>query len=196
MSDPGEGDFDDIFGDEDFTKFFGHQNNLERTFREYVRSMIESLKKGQLQGKSELTPIEKPGIRGYIFHGVFGTPGAFEEEGTPELGSETRKNEGNLAFPETDKGEPREPVVEISTTANEFIAVVEMPGVEEQDIRVLPGDGLIDVNAMNFKAIEIDLPANADNSKMSKTFKNGILEIKVPLSRAKLEDSSVKFGVA
>jgi HSP20 family molecular chaperone IbpA len=195
------GDFDDIFGgswgDDDFTRHFGNQRNLERAFRDYVKNLIESLKRGQLQGKSELIPIKKPGINGFIFHGVFGTPRALSgEEGVPELGSETRKNEEEFELPETEKGQLREPVVERFTNENEFIALVELPGVDEQDIKVIPREGLIEVDALDFKTIEIDLPADADKSRMKSTLRNGILEIRVPLADAKVDDEDIKFRVA
>jgi HSP20 family molecular chaperone IbpA len=194
-------DFDDMFGDmwedKSFRKIFQSQRNLERLLRENIKKMIQSMKRGELQGKGELIPIDRPGIHGYIFHGVFGTPGALEgEEGMPEFGTRPRQNEEGLTLPETDNEETREPMIESYIAGNEFIAVVELPGVDEHDIKVLPKHGFIEVNALNFKTVEIDAPAKADISKMSTTLKNGILEIRVPLSGYGIEDDSMKFGVA
>jgi len=193
-------EFDDIFKDlwdDDFFKeFMGRRRRMERSFMERIKKLQEAVKSGKLQGRTEVTPIEKPGVKGYIFHGIFGTPDAFEgEHDTPEFGSEAQKNEESFMLPETGKEDLREPAVETFRSGDEFTAIVELPGVDEHDIKVLPGTGSIQVDALNFKAIEIDLPSNADTSKMTKTLKNGILEIKVPLSSAKVEDDSVKFGV-
>jgi len=188
--------FKDLWDDDFFKEFMGHRHRMERSFMERIKKLQEAVKSGKLQGRTEVTPIEKPGVKGYLFHGVFGTPDAFEgEDEIPMFGSEEQKNKENFPLPETGKGDLREPVVETFRNGDEFTAIVELPGVEDHDIKVLPGNGSIQVDALNFKAIEIDLPSNADASKMTKTLKNGILEIKVPLSGAKVEDDSVKFGV-
>jgi HSP20 family molecular chaperone IbpA len=193
-------EFDDIFKDlwdDDFLReFMTRQRKMQKGFMEQIKRLQEAAKSGKLQGRTEVTPIEKPGVKGYIFHGIFGTPGAFEgEEGVPELDSETKKNEQSFAIPETGKEELREPVVERFTAANEFVAVVELPGVEEQDITVVPRETSIKVEAFNFKTVEVDLPPNADITKMTKTLKNGVLEVRVPLTPPRVEDD-VKFGVA
>jgi len=188
--------FKDIWDDDFFKEFMGQQRRMERSLMERIRKLQEAVKSGKLQGRTEVTPVEKPGVKGYIFHGVFGTPGALEgEEETPELGNEGKENKEGFRLPETGKEDLREPAVETFRSGDEFTAIVELPGVEEQDIKVVPGSGSIQVDALNFKAIEIDVPSNADTSKMTKTLKNGILEIKVPLTSGKVEDDSVKFGV-
>nr|MDO8100146.1 Hsp20/alpha crystallin family protein [Candidatus Njordarchaeota archaeon] len=192
-------EFDDIFKDpwDDgfFKEFIRQRRRMEHSFMERMKKLQEAVKSGKLQGKTELTPIEKPGVKGFIFHGVFGTPGALEGGERLEVGSEADGNKERLTLPETGKEELREPVVETFTDGGEFTAIVELPGVEEQDIKVVPRNGSIQIDALNFKAIEIDVPSYADINKMTKTLRNGILEIKVPNASAKVQDDSVKFGV-
>nr|MDO8133305.1 Hsp20/alpha crystallin family protein [Candidatus Njordarchaeum guaymaensis] len=188
--------FKDLWDDDFFKEFIGNRRRMERSFMERIKKLQEAVKSGKLQGRTEVTPIEKPGVKGYIFHGIFGTPDALEgEDEGPEFGSEEQKNKETFKLPETGKEDLREPVVETFTSGDEFTAIVELPGIDEHDIKVLPGNGSIQVDPLNFKTIEIDLPSNADTSKMTKTLKNGILEIKVPISTARVEDDSVKFGV-
>jgi HSP20 family molecular chaperone IbpA len=195
------GDFDNIFsniwGNEEFSEFFENQRNLERTVREYVKSLIESFKKGELQGKSELIPIEKPGVRGFIFRKEFGTPEIPEEvEKAPALSGETSEGKQRFTLPQSAKEEERIPAFETFTDGNEFVALVELPGVEEQDISLEIGDSRISIGAINFKPTQIHVPSNADVSKTTKTYKNGVLEIRVPLKTKVGRDDEVRFGVA
>jgi HSP20 family protein len=194
-------DLDDNSGDtpapDSFKVFFEGQKNMERKLREYIKNLIESLKKGELQGRSEIVPIERQGVTGFIFRGVFGTPEALEGEGkVPEIADEKTERSERFSVPETRKEELREPVIEKFENGNEFVLVVELPGVEERDMKVEVADSSITVEALNFKTIIVDLPANSNTSKMTKSYKNGVLELKVPITQELGRDDDVKIGVA
>lgn len=193
-------EFDDIFkdlwNDEFFRELLGQRRKMERSFVEQFKSLQEAIKSGRIRGRTRMIPIEKPGVKGYIFHGVFGTPDTLEaEDGTPELNIDGKESQGDFTIPETVKDELREPVVETLTKGDEFVVVVELPGVEEHEVKVVPRNGSIEVHAPNFKDVEIDLPSNADTDKKTQTLKNGVLEIRIPQPIKKAEDLDPKFGV-
>jgi HSP20 family molecular chaperone IbpA len=196
---PESEDFDDIFDEMwrgDFVKkFFHEQGRLHRRFMEQIKQLQEDIKSGKLKGKTEFKPIEKPGVKGFIFRGTFGTPEITEQERIPVTDDEGIENKESFALPEADEVEEREPIVETLTDGNDFVALVELPGVDEQDIKMESGDTWVRVGAINFKTTTINVPSNADTAKVSKKYKNGVLEIRIPLGINTNEDKDVKFGV-
>jgi HSP20 family molecular chaperone IbpA len=199
MSDPRDFDdmFGDIWGDEEFVHIIADQRNMERTFREFVKNLIKSLKKAKLQGRSEFIPIERPGMRGFIFRQEFGTPEISQEEkkGSAIVG-ETSKVKQGFTLPDSTTEAKRKPILETLIDGDEFVALVELPGTAEHDITLKIEENLIEVSALNFKTAQIRVPLNADTSKTTKTYKNGVLEIRVPLSSQTKRDEGVRFGVA
>jgi HSP20 family molecular chaperone IbpA len=188
--------FKDLWNDEFFKELMGQGRRMEHSFMEHIERLQEAIKSGKLRGRTKVVPIERPGVKGYIFHGVFGTPDTLEGENeTPELDSEGNKNKEDFTLPETVKQDLRQPVVETFTNGDEFVAVVELPGVEEHELKVVTRNGSIQVGALNFSDVEIDVPSNADTDKKTQTLKNGVLEIRISLTSEKAGDMDPKFGV-
>lgn len=98
------------------------------------------------------------------------------------------------------------PPMDIAEENDRLLVRVEVPGVDEKDLKVNFEDGLLMISGerqferkddRNYHRIErsygsfsrsFTLPRNVDSSKISATFKNGILEIEVP----KLEEAKPK----
>jgi HSP20 family molecular chaperone IbpA len=196
---PESEDFDDMFDElwrGDFIKkFFHEQGRLHRQFMEQIKQMQEDIISGKLKGKTEFKPIEKPGVKGFIFRGIFGTPEITEQERIPETTEDGIENKESFALPETKDVEEREPIVETLTDGSDFVALVELPGIDEQDIKMETGDTWVRIQALNFKMTTINIPSNADISKVSKKYRNGVLEIRIPLGISLVEDRDVKFGI-
>lgn len=192
-------DFDDMFDElwrGDFIKkFFHEQGRLHRRFMEHIKQLQDDIKSGKLKGKIEFKPIEKPGVKGFIFRGTFGTPEITEQERIPATDYEGIENKESFALPGADEVEEREPIVETLTDENDFVALVELPGVDEHDIKMETGDTWVSVGAINFKTTTINVPPNADTARVSKKYKNGVLEIRIPLGISTNEYKDVKFGV-
>lgn len=78
--------------------------------------------------------------------------------------------------------EEREPITDIFDEKKEIRVYAEMPGVNENDIRVdLKGD-ILNISAKNGDRQyrkEVLLPATGKNKGFTSSFKNGILEIKI-----------------
>jgi HSP20 family protein len=74
----------------------------------------------------------------------------------------------------------REPLVDITTTDKEVRVVLEMPGVNKENIKINVYDNSVEVKSddLHRKYHEvIKLPAEADIETAKSTYKNGILEI-------------------
>ena len=85
----------------------------------------------------------------------------------------------------TDKGpevaEVREPLVDSFDEDKEIVVVAELPGVGESEIRVEIKEDILSLETTGEHkyAKEILLPQPVDPSKMTKSYKNGILELRL-----------------
>lgn len=196
---PEPGDLDDIFGElgneDSIKKFMDEQRRVHHELLRQIKQLQDAVKSGKLNGKTEFRPFKKPGVSGFIFHGTFGTPEMSEENRLSESTEEAIENKGSFVLPGVTEAESRNPAVETFTDGNDFVAVVELPGVDEQEIRIETGVTWVRVGALNFKTTTINVPSNADTSKISKKYKNGVLEIRMPLRISTEEDKDVKFRV-
>lgn len=194
-------DFDDEFGDtwedESFKKLFEEQRNMEHALRQYVKKLIESVKRGDLKGRSEIIPIDLPGVTGFIFRQEFGaTTAPNEESKSPAIMEERGEEKQGFAIPQSTVQEEREPVLETFADGDEFVALVELPGLEEDEIRVETGNSWIKIGAINFRTTQIDVPSEFDTSKTIRMYKNGVLEVRVPLATLAERHEEIRFGAA
>ena len=79
--------------------------------------------------------------------------------------------------------EIREPMVDVFNEKDHVLVLVELPGVEEEDVKLeIEGDILkLAATSKNRKyAKEILLPARVKSEAMKTTYKNGMIEINLP----------------
>ena len=81
--------------------------------------------------------------------------------------------------------EVREPIVDVFDEPGGIHIVAEMPGIEEQDVKLEVKGDILNINAEGKdrkyqKEVLLSRPASAE--EMSWTYKNGILEIKIVVS--------------
>ena len=79
--------------------------------------------------------------------------------------------------------EIREPMVDVFDEKDHILVLVELPGVEEKDVKLeIEGDILkLAATSKNREyAKEILLPARVKSEAMKTTYKNGIIEINLP----------------
>ena len=100
--------------------------------------------------------------------------------------------------------EYREPFIDVIETDKEVIATAEMPGLEKQDIKLNLTEDRLEISAETkheekkeekgyvyrerrsgsyYRAISLPSPVDPDKSKAS--YKNGVLEIKMPKTEVK-----------
>lgn len=100
--------------------------------------------------------------------------------------------------------EYREPFIDLIETDKEVIATAEMPGLEKQDIKINVSEDRLEISAETkreekkeekgyiyrerrsgsyYRAITLPSPVDSDKSKAS--YKNGVLEIKMPKTEIK-----------
>ena len=100
--------------------------------------------------------------------------------------------------------ESRQPFIDVIETEKEVIATAEMPGLEKQDIKINLTEDRLEISAETkheekkeekgylyrerrsgsyYRAISLPSPVDPDNSKAS--YKNGVLEIKMPKTEIK-----------
>ncbi len=100
--------------------------------------------------------------------------------------------------------EYREPFIDVLETEKEVIATAEMPGLEKQDIKINVTEDRLEISAETkheekkeekgyvyrerrsgsyYRAISLPSPVDPDSSKAS--YKNGVLEIKMPKTEVK-----------
>jgi HSP20 family protein len=114
-----------------------------------------------------------------------------------------------LFLPSGEKGEvlpaeTRQPFIDVVENEKEVVAIAEMPGLEKKDIKINLTEDRLEISAeikqeekkeeegyvyrerrsgSYYRAISLPSPVDTDNSRAS--YKNGVLEIKMPKSEIK-----------
>lgn len=84
--------------------------------------------------------------------------------------------------------EEREPIIDVFDEKDRLLVVVELPGVEEENIKLdIEGDNLIITAKQKERSYsrKVALPARVRAAKMKTTYKNGVLEIILPKPKEK-----------
>ena len=79
--------------------------------------------------------------------------------------------------------EVREPIVDVFDEEGHVLAIVELPGVEETDISIEVEGDILKLSATGRTARyarEVLLPARVDSQSVKTSYKNGILEVRLP----------------
>ena len=93
-----------------------------------------------------------------------------------------------MGKPSMDVKEKREPLADVIDGDGEVRVIVELPGVEKEDIKLSGTDDklTISVDAPDRKYFkEVELPAKVETEKATSKYKNGVLDITVPKKKAK-----------
>jgi HSP20 family protein len=78
--------------------------------------------------------------------------------------------------------EEREPITDIFDEQSEIIVIVEMPGIEETDLKIDLKEDILEISASSKSRSyrkELLLPVKAISENLKHKFTNGILEIKI-----------------
>jgi len=171
----------DLFGGA-FTGF----EEMERMFDEQFRDITttetpKELVREYVTPKGEKVRTIGPIVYGYsVVVGPDGKPRITEfgnvKQGTRiggKVGSGTRRRGPQITA-------EREPLADVITTDDEVKIVVELPGVNKENIKVNAYEGSAEVVAAaqdrKYRRV-VDIPADTDAESVKSTFKNGLLEI-------------------
>ena len=171
----------DLFGGA-FTEF----EEMERMFDEQFRDILQTetpkeLVREYVTPKGEKVREIGPIVYGYsVVVGPDGKPRITEfgnvKQGTRIGGKEgtgTRRRGPQLTA-------EREPLADVITTDKEVKVVVELPGVNKENIKVHAYEGSAEVIAetqdRKYRRV-VDIPTDTDAESVKSTFKNGLLEI-------------------
>jgi HSP20 family protein len=172
----------DLFGGA-FTGF----EEMERMFDEQFRDMLLQTETPKELVREYVTPggdkVREIGPIVYGYSAVVGPDGKPRitefgnvKQGTRIGGKEvtgTRRRGPQLTA-------EREPLADIITTDKEVKIVVELPGVNKENIRVNAYEGSAEVVAetqdRKYRRV-VDIPVDTDAESVKSTFKNGLLEI-------------------
>ena len=128
----------------------------------------ELRKEGELRGGSKERPL----------HGVYGfsvrTGLGKERSRIQTFGNIKRTKQGPRVV------EVREPLVDVFDEKDSIGVIVELPGVQENEIKLEVKGDILDLETTGEKkyAKEILLPAKVDGASQEMSFKNGILEVR------------------
>lgn len=88
-----------------------------------------------------------------------------------------------LGKPQFDGKEKREPLADVIPRENEVGVIIELPGVEKEDIKLSGTEDKLTISVDTperkyFK--EVELPAKVETKKATSKYKNGVLDITIP----------------
>jgi len=146
-------------------------------------NFIELLSEMVEEGESEVTRQGEFKIKGLEkARGVYGFTVRTGLGGIPRVESfgNIRETEGGPIVTET-----REPLVDIFDEGEAILVVVELPGIDEEEIEIEIQDDLLSLSTKGERKYvkEMLLPHLVDPATLTTSYKNGILELRV--SKAK-----------
>lgn len=146
-----------------------------------ISNLIDLVAKLQKEGKSEFSRIgEIKGLGSKEVKGVYGFSVklgglAGESPQVETFGNIKRDKRGTPVVEEV-----REPLVDLFDEADKIIIVAEIPGVDEENIKIALKDDILELKAEDSDVKyykEILLPSKVKKESLSSTYKNGVLEV-------------------
>jgi HSP20 family protein len=154
---------------------------MERNFEQFRSRIPEELKRERRLPDGSTVPEWGPFVYGYSMTvGPDGKP-KIREFGNVKPSSDAETC--GLNQPCLDVKQEREPLVDIVDTNGEIKVIVELPGVEKEDIKLSGTEYklTISVDTPEHKYFkEIEIPAKIDPKNAQTSYKNGVLQITVP----------------
>ena len=169
---------------------------MERDFSEFRTRIPIDLKRERKLPDGSTIPEWGPFVYGYSMTiGPDGTPkirefGNVKPSSKPEALGFTR--------PRLDVKEEREPLVDVINTNGEIKVIVELPGVEKDDIKLQGTENTLTISVDTserryFK--EIEMPEKIEPKKAKTSYKNGVLEVTVPKIKEKTKPGGERIKI-
>ena len=152
------------------------EETIAKEFEELSKRAPEDLQREQTLPDGTKVKSWGPFVYGYSV-----TVGPDGKPKVKEFGN--FKAETRLGKPHMDVKEKREPLADIMDADGEVRVIVELPGVEKDDIKLSGTEYklTISVDTPQHKYFkEVELPAKVDTKKATSKYNNGVLDITVP----------------
>ena len=148
-------------------------------FLDLLSEMVETGESGE-SGESESTrtgefKVKGLGDKGRGIYGVTVRTGIGGIPRVERFGNIRATQEGPVV------ADVREPLVDLFDEAQEIVIVVELPGVAEEEIQIEVQEDILSLETTGERkyAKEILLPQAVEGAGLHRTFRNGILELRV-----------------
>jgi HSP20 family protein len=169
---------------------------MEREFSQFKTRIPEELKRERKLPDGSTIPEWGPFVYGYSMTiGPDGKP-KIREFGNVKPSSDFESC--GVTQPCLDVKEEREPLVDIISVDGEIKVIVELPGVEKEDIKLRGTEDklTISVEAPERKYFkEIEMPTKIEPKKAKTSYKNGVLEVTVPKIEEKKKHSEEQIKI-
>lgn len=179
---------DDFFGiNETFKQM---QDAIAKEFEELSKRAPTDLQREQTLPDGTKVQSYGPFVYGYsVTVGPDGKP-KVKEFGNFKAGTQ-------LGKPHMDLKEKREPLTDVMDDDKNLRVIIELPGVEKDDIKLSGTDDKLTISvdtAKNKYYKEVDMPSKIDVKKAKSSYKNGVLDITVPKKKPeKTKVQSIKI---
>ena len=181
---PAKGSEEDWFG-EMSTGFDEMSKQMERIFKEQFHDLQRKVPK-QLVREYEISEGRNVKQIGPILYGYSAIIGPDGKPKVREFGNVRPRmrigtsSDSRVSSREAQLTDEREPLADVITTDKEVRVIVELPGVNKENIKVNAYDDSVEVNAVTqhrkYRRV-VDMPAKTDVKSVKSTFKNGLLEL-------------------
>ena len=175
---------------------------LNRTFKEMEEAIVKEFEKlsknapEDLQRELTLPDGTKVKNWGPFVYGYSVTVGPDGKPKVKEFGN--FKAETRLGKPHMAVKDKREPLADVMDADSQVRVIVELPGVEKEDIKLSGTEDklIISVDTPQRKYFkELELPAKVDSKKATSKYKNGVLDVTIPKKKqeeAKSENINIE----
>jgi HSP20 family protein len=154
---------------------------MAKEFEELSKRAPEALQREQTLPDGTKVKSWGPFVYGYSV-----TVGPNGKPNVTEFGN--FKAETQLGKPHMDVKEEREPLTDVIEADSEVRIIVELPGVEKEDIKLSGTDDKLTISVETPKRKyfkELELPAKVDVNKATSAYTNGVLDVTVPKKKQK-----------
>ena len=144
-----------------------------------IGSLFDLVTKMAEEGREEYTQSGEAQALGGKLQGVYGFSVKMGLGGKPVI-----EQFGNIRETETGPlvAETREPLVDVLDEDDRLLVIVELPGVDEKDIKLEVQEDILELTAEtgDRKYVkEVLLPSAVDAASVQSSYRNGILEIRL-----------------
>ncbi|MEM3605314.1 MAG: archaeal heat shock protein Hsp20 [Candidatus Bathyarchaeia archaeon] len=173
-----------------FSSFFREMDEMlremerafEREFEELSKSIPKDLTRERVLPDGTRVREWGPFVYGYSI-----TIGPDNKPRIREFGN-IKPSVRGFGRPSISVSEEREPLVEVISTDGEINVIAELPGVEKEDIKLQATETTLVISAESKQRKyykEVELPEKVDPKEAKSTYKNGVLEVRLPKKKGR-----------